>query len=32
MNKLRKTIVRAALVAAPALYALIATAGNSWTR
>ena len=31
MNKLRKTAVRAALVAAPALYALITTAGHNWT-
>ena len=30
MNKLRKTAVRAALVAAPVLFALIATAGRGW--
>ena len=30
MTKFRKTAVRAALVAAPALFALIATAGASW--
>ena len=31
MNKLRKHAVRAALVAAPVLFALIATAGKSWS-
>ncbi len=30
MNKLRRNAVRAALVAAPVLFALIATAGRSW--
>ena len=30
MTKLRSTAVRAALVAAPVLFALIATAGKSW--
>jgi hypothetical protein len=30
MNKLRKTAVRAAVVAAPALYALITTAAWHW--
>ena len=30
MNKLRSTAVRAALVAAPVLFALIATAGKNW--
>ena len=31
MNKLRKTAVRVALVAAPVLFALIATAADSWS-
>ena len=31
MNKLRSTAVRAALVAAPVLFALIATAGKNWS-
>ena len=31
MTKFRKTAVRAALVAAPALFALIATAGKAWS-
>ncbi len=30
MTKLRKTAVRAALVAVPGLFALIATAGWTW--
>ncbi len=30
MTKLRSTAVRAALVAAPVLFALIATAGAGW--
>jgi len=30
MNKLRKTAVRAALVAAPVVFALFATALHSW--
>ncbi len=30
MNKLRKNAARAALVAAPVLFALIATAGSGW--
>jgi hypothetical protein len=30
MNKLRTTAVRAALVAAPVLFAVIATAGKVW--
>ena len=30
MNKFRITAVRAALVAAPVLFALIATAGHNW--
>ena len=31
MNKLRRTAVRAALVAAPVVFTVIATAGRSWT-
>ena len=31
MNKIRSIAVRAALVAAPVLFTLIATAGDSWT-
>ena len=31
MNKIRRTAVRAALVAAPVLFALIATASDSWS-
>jgi hypothetical protein len=31
MNKLRQTAVRAALAAAPVLFAVIATAGKSWS-
>ena len=30
MTKFRSTAIRAALVAAPVLFALIATAGKSW--
>jgi hypothetical protein len=30
MNKLRKTAIRAALAAAPVLFALVATAGFVW--
>jgi hypothetical protein len=30
MNKLRTTAIRAALAAAPVLFALVATAGTHW--
>jgi hypothetical protein len=31
MTKLRRNAIRAALVAAPVLFALVATAGKNWT-